>query len=51
VQSAEQGARRTSVGEAAAIAQALGRSLDELVQVSSSARFEPPRMGRPRRSD
>jgi transcriptional regulator with XRE-family HTH domain len=51
LQSAEQGARRTSVGEAAAIAQALGRSLDELVQVSSSARFEPPRMGRPRRSD
>jgi transcriptional regulator with XRE-family HTH domain len=32
LQSAEQGARRTSVGEAAAIAQALGQSLDELVK-------------------
>ena len=48
VQSAEQGARRTSVGEAAAIAEAPGRSLDELVQVSAGATFEPPRMGRPR---
>jgi hypothetical protein len=51
LQSAEQGALRTSVGEAAAIAQALGRSLDELVQVSAAARFEPPKMGRPRRAD
>jgi transcriptional regulator with XRE-family HTH domain len=51
VQSAEQGARRTSVGEAAVIAQALGRSLDELVKVSAAASFEPPKMGRPRRAD
>jgi hypothetical protein len=36
-QSAEQGARRTSVGEAAAIAQVLGRSLDELVKVAAWA--------------
>jgi transcriptional regulator with XRE-family HTH domain len=49
IQSAVQGARRTSVGEAAAIAQALGRSLDELVKVSEAATFEPPRMGRAKR--
>jgi hypothetical protein len=49
LQSAEQGARRTSVGEAAAIAQALGRSLDELVEVLEAATLEPPKMGRPRR--
>ena len=39
VRGAEQGTRRTSVGEAAAIAQALGRSLDELVKVSADATF------------
>jgi hypothetical protein len=50
VPSAEQGARRTSVGEAAAIAQALDLSLDELVKVSAAATFEPPKMGRPRRA-
>jgi len=33
VQRAEQGQRRLSLGEAAAIAQSLGRSLDELVRV------------------
>jgi hypothetical protein len=49
LQSAEQGPRRTSVGEAAAIAKALGRSLDELVKVSEAAALEPPKMGRPRR--
>jgi hypothetical protein len=47
VQSAEQGARRTSVGEATAIAED-GRSLDELVRVWDGATFEPPRMGQPR---
>jgi hypothetical protein len=50
LQQTEQGARRTSVGEAAAIAEALGRSLDELVKVSNAATFEPPAMGRPRRA-
>ena len=39
VRGAEQGTRRTSVGEAAAIAEALGRSLDELVKVSADATF------------
>jgi len=38
-------------GEAAAIAQALGRSLDELVKVSAASTFEPPKMGRLRRAD
>ena len=50
VQRAEQGQRRISLGEAAAIAQSLGRSLDELVSVSASATFEPPKMGLPRRA-
>ena len=31
VQHAEQGLRRVTLGDAAAIAQALGRSLDELI--------------------
>ena len=48
---AEQGIRRISLGEAAAIAESLGRSLDELVQVAESSTFEPPKMGRPRRAD
>ena len=43
--------RRVTLGDAAAIAQALGRSLDELVEVSAEATFEPPKMGRPRRAD
>jgi transcriptional regulator with XRE-family HTH domain len=47
---AEQGLRRVRLGDAAAIAQALVRSLDELVKVSEAATFEPPKMGRPRRS-
>ena len=51
VRGAEQGTRRTSVGEAAAIAEALGRSLDELVKVSEAAAFQTPKMGRPRRAD
>jgi hypothetical protein len=51
VQRAEQGLRRISLGEAAAIAESLGRSLDELVKVSASATFETPKMGRPRRAD
>jgi hypothetical protein len=34
-----------SVGEAAAIAQALGRSLEELVRVSETATLERPKMG------
>jgi transcriptional regulator with XRE-family HTH domain len=42
VQRAEQGLRRVTLGDAAAIAQPLGRSLDELVAVSASATFEPP---------
>lgn len=46
VQRAEQGQRRINLGEAAAIAQALGRSLDELVAVSANAVFEEPVMGR-----
>ncbi len=49
MQSVEQGARRTRVDEAAAIVQALDRSLDELVRVSQAETFEPPKMGRPRR--
>jgi hypothetical protein len=44
VRSAERGARRTSVGEAAAIAQVLGRWLDEVVRLSEAATFEPPPM-------
>ncbi len=48
---AEQGVRRISLGEAAAIAESLGRSLDELVKVSEAPTFEPPKMGRPRRAD
>ncbi len=51
VQRAEQGLRRVTLGDAAAIAQSLGRSLDELVNVSAAASFEPPKMGRPRRVD
>jgi transcriptional regulator with XRE-family HTH domain len=51
VQRAEQGQRRINLGEAAAIARSLGRSLDELVQISAGATFEPPTMGRPRRAD
>jgi transcriptional regulator with XRE-family HTH domain len=47
VQRAEQGQRRINLGEAAAIA----RSLDELVQISAGATFEPPTMGRPRRAN
>jgi transcriptional regulator with XRE-family HTH domain len=50
VQRAEQGLRRVTLGDAAAIAQALGRSLDELVKVSA-ATFEQPRMDQPRRAD
>ena len=50
-QRAEQGLRRLSIGQAAAIAEALGRSLDELVQVSETATFEPHRTGRPRRAE
>ena len=45
---AEQGIRRISLGEAAAIAESLGHSLDELVKVSDAAKFKPPPMGRPR---
>ena len=51
LQRAQQGLRRLSIGQAAAIAQALGRSLDELVKVSADATFEPPEMRRPRRAD
>jgi transcriptional regulator with XRE-family HTH domain len=50
LQRAEQGQRRMNQGEAAATAQSLGRSLDELVKVSETATFEPPKMGRPRRA-
>lgn len=49
VQRAEQAQRRISLGEAAAIAQALGRSLDELVKVSAFSTFEPRKLRRPRR--
>jgi transcriptional regulator with XRE-family HTH domain len=49
VQRAEQGQRRINLGEAAAIAQSLGRSLDELVRVAETATFAPPPMGRPPR--
>ncbi len=51
VRRAEQGLRRVTLGDAAAIAQSLGRSLDELVKVSADATFEPPKTGRPRRAD
>ena len=50
IRSAEQRRRRMHLSEAAAIAQALGRSLDELVKVSEATAFEPPKMGRPRRA-
>jgi transcriptional regulator with XRE-family HTH domain len=43
---AERGRRALKLFEAAAIAQALDLSLDELVKVSASATFEPPTMGR-----
>ena len=46
----EQGIRRISLGEAAAIAESLGHSLDELVEVSDAARYKPPPMGRPQRA-
>jgi transcriptional regulator with XRE-family HTH domain len=46
VQRAEHGQRRIALGEAAAIAEWLGRSLDELVKASEAAVFEPPKMGR-----
>jgi hypothetical protein len=50
VQRAEHGQRRIALGEAAAIAESLGRSLDELVKASEAAVIEPPKMGRPRRA-
>jgi transcriptional regulator with XRE-family HTH domain len=50
LQRAERGQRRFNLGEAAAIAQALGRSPDELVRVSETAKFEAPNIGRPRRA-
>ena len=45
---------RTAAGHARRrrpIAQLLGRSLDEMVAVSASATFEPPKIARPRRAD
>ena len=48
LQRTEQGQRRTALGDAVAIAQALGRSLDELVHLAESSTFEAPAMGRPR---
>ena len=51
LQRAEQGRRRLSIGQAAVIAESLGRSLDELVKVWAEATFEPPQMGRPPRAD
>ena len=48
VQRAEQGQRRITLGEAAAIAWSLGRSIDELVKFAETATFEPPKRGRNR---
>ena len=49
VQQAEQGRRRIALSEAAAIADTLGRSLDELVQLAKSTTFEPLHRGQQRR--
>jgi transcriptional regulator with XRE-family HTH domain len=51
LQRTERGQRRIAPGEAVAIAQALDRSLDELVKVSTATTFEPPKTGRARRAD
>jgi hypothetical protein len=51
LQRTEQCLRRLSVEQAAAIADALGRSLDELVKVSADTTFESPKTGPPRRAD
>jgi transcriptional regulator with XRE-family HTH domain len=53
VQQAEQGRRRIALSEAAAIAESLGRSLDDLVQIAKSTTFEPLKRGErgPRRAD
>ena len=53
VKQAEQGRRRIALSEAAAIAETLGRSLDELVELAKSTTFEPLHRGqrRPSRAD
>ena len=51
VQQAEQGRRRIALSEAAAIAEALGRSLDELVQAAKSTTFEPRKRGQSWRAE
>ena len=50
VQQAEQGRRRIALSEAAAIAETLGRSLDELVKLAKSMRFQPLNKGQRRTS-
>lgn len=45
LQHAERGRRALKLIEAAAIAEALDLSLDELVKASAGATFEPPHMG------
>ena len=51
VQQAEQGRRRVALSEAAAIAETLGRSLDELVQAAKATTFHPRLRGEPWRAE
>ncbi len=48
VQRIEQGARRMTLGEAAAMASGVGISLDDIVTAAQGATFQEVPMGRPR---